>query len=69
MSEEALRAFLHRVRAYPPPPPVIPDWRRFEGGHPKSSQIGVDLTQLGLFGVGFHRVFDHPIPRSPDHPI
>src|SRR5579864_85685 len=27
-----------------PPPPVIPDWRRFQGYHPRPSQIGVDLT-------------------------
>jgi len=31
----------------PPPSPVIPDWRRFEPGHPKPSQIGVSLTHRG----------------------
>ncbi|HSK44170.1 MAG TPA: hypothetical protein VLA83_09825, partial [Candidatus Binatia bacterium] len=46
---------------------VIPDWRRFERGHPKrapgtrafrvarqkSSQIGVDFSDQAVIGVGF----------------
>jgi len=31
----------------PTPSPVIPDWRRLEQLHPKSSQIGVELRHLG----------------------
>jgi hypothetical protein len=36
----------------PPSPLVIPDWRRFQRGHPKSSQIGVHLSDRTSIGVG-----------------
>jgi len=55
----------------PPPPRVIPDWRRFERDHPRSSQIGVDFSDYGAIGVGFAsfgviiRCPDHPSPSPP----
>ena len=44
-------------RATPTPPWVIPDWRRFQRDHPKSSQIGVDFSASGLIGVGLLACF------------
>jgi hypothetical protein len=41
-----------RRSVYPlPPPRVIPDWRRLQGGHPRSSQIGVHFSDLASIGV------------------
>jgi hypothetical protein len=37
----------------PLPPIPIPDWRRFERVHPKSSQIGVDFSDQASIGVWF----------------
>jgi hypothetical protein len=37
----------------PPPPIPIPDWRGFERVHPKSSQIGVDFSNLASIGADF----------------
>ena len=31
----------------PPTPWIIPDWRRLQGIHPKSSQIGVGFAHMG----------------------
>jgi hypothetical protein len=60
---------------HPPPPPwIIPDWRRFGRGHPRPSQpgpvharfsrgwaeIGVDFSHQALIGVGLES-FDFPI--------
>jgi len=39
-----------------PPPIPIPDWRGFQKGHPRPSQIGVDFSDQALIGVGFRRV-------------
>jgi hypothetical protein len=39
--------------AGPTPSLVIPSWRRVGRVHPKSSQIGVDFSDLALIGVGF----------------
>jgi len=44
----------------PSPPRVIPDWRRFGQGHPKSSQIGVDFRHQASIGVALAG-FDFPI--------
>jgi hypothetical protein len=44
----------------PSPPPVIPDWRRVQRRHPRSSQIGVELTDQASIGVGLE-VLDIPI--------
>jgi hypothetical protein len=41
----------------PSPSPVIPDWRRVERCHPRSSQIGVDFSNSLQFGVQFRASF------------
>jgi hypothetical protein len=38
---------------YPSPSWVIPDWRRVQQVHPKSSQIGVDFSDSASIGVDF----------------
>jgi len=38
--------------SYPTPSPSIQDWRGLESSHPKSSQIGVDLSNKVSIGVG-----------------
>jgi hypothetical protein len=66
-----------RVSRHPSPSHTIPDWRGFERGHPKSSQIGVAFSVLAFFrsramtrDVGDHGD-DHPSPlastRIPKH--
>jgi hypothetical protein len=72
---------LGALRALPTPPRVIPDWRRFQEGHPKSSQpgpvharfsrgwaeIGVDFSDQASFGVGFTRLATLcPYPQRTD---
>jgi hypothetical protein len=54
--------------ATPPPPWVIPDWRRFQRSHPKSSQIGVDFSDFPSVGVGFARIATLCLYPSADHP-
>jgi len=47
------------ISGVPSPSLVIPDWRGFQRVHPKSSQIGVDFSDLASIGVGLstHFVF------------
>src|ERR1044071_7869025 len=53
-----------------PPPPVIPEWRRLEGVHPRPSQIGVDFSNCSPFGVGFSCWATRSLvcQRSPNSP-
>ena len=41
---------------HPSPPIPIPDWRRFQGCHPKSRQIGVAFGDWDPIGVGLKNV-------------
>jgi hypothetical protein len=55
----------------PPPPRVIPDWRRLQRG---SSQVIPDWRGLQRYGLDWRRVqrfrgSDQPISRLSDHPI
>jgi len=54
----AITAILGALR--PPPSTPIPDWRRVQRRHPKSSQIGVELSDEVSIGVGLE-VLDLPI--------
>jgi hypothetical protein len=38
---------------HPSPSRGIPDWRRLQRSHPKSSQIGVDFSTQASIGVDF----------------
>src|SRR5579864_1723635 len=42
----------HPILPTPPPSIPIPDWRRLERNHPKSSQIGVGFSDGPSIGVG-----------------
>jgi hypothetical protein len=50
-----IRSVLSALRSRTLPPGGIPDWRRLQRWHPRSSQIGVGFTHWILIGVGFSR--------------
>jgi hypothetical protein len=58
------------TRSSPPPPRVIPDWRRFQRDHPKPSQIGVGFSDYASFGVDLvGSGSNYPITKLPIYSI